>query len=69
MYDEGKAAQHLQLVPISNDLFENERMLLPSNLRSICLQRPSKLEIYSILSREFIIGFVTFSSKCHRPLP
>jgi len=36
----GKAAQYIKLVPLSNDLFEK---ILPSNLRSIFLQRPSDL--------------------------
>ena len=46
----GKAAQYIKLVPLSNDLFEK---ILPSNLRSIFLQRPSDLQISSVLSKEF----------------
>jgi len=50
----GKAAQHLKLVLLCNDLLENKCIILPLNLGSIFLQRPFKLEIYSVLSREFI---------------
>ena len=49
-----KAAQHLKLVTLSNDFLENDCIILPSNLRSIFLQRPPKLEIFSVLSTEFI---------------
>jgi len=49
-----KAAQHLKSVTLSNDFLENDCIILSSNLRSIFLQRPPKLEIFSVLSTEFI---------------
>jgi len=38
------AAQQLEPVPLSQDLLKNKRMMLPSNLRRIFLQRVLKLE-------------------------
>jgi len=50
----GKAPQHLKLVTLSNDLFENKCIFLPSNLQSMFLQHLSELKIFSELSRELI---------------
>jgi len=38
------AAQKLELALLSNDLLENQCMMLPSNLRSIFLQHLFKVE-------------------------
>jgi len=49
----GKAAQHFKLFLLITAMIWLKK-ILPLNLRSIFLQRPSKLEICSVLSREFI---------------